>query len=73
MTYANVQTMAVIRPPVRSSMANFIKSMMGSQFVIPVYQRNYTWLPERETAKYMNDIEDLLARRTLNHFLGIII
>ena len=67
------QNPAVIRPPVRSSMANFIKSMMGSQFVIPVYQRNYTWLPDRETARYMNDIEDLLARRTVNHFLGIII
>ena len=46
---------------------------MGSQFVIPVYQRNYTWNPERETARFMNDLQDLLERKKTNHFLGIII
>lgn len=46
---------------------------MGSQFVIPVYQREYTWNPERETKRFMDDISDLLEKRNRNHFLGIII
>ena len=40
----------------------FIKTTMGSQFVIPVYQRIYTWNPEKETARFMNDVQDLLGR-----------
>ena len=54
-------------------MSDFIKTTMGSQFVIPVYQRNYTWNPEVETARFLNDLEDLLAQRTQSHFLGILI
>jgi uncharacterized protein with ParB-like and HNH nuclease domain len=46
---------------------------MGSQFVIPVYQRNYTWNPEAETKRFMNDMGDLLSGATKNHFLGILI
>ena len=63
----------MMKQPVRTNVSDFIKSTMGSQFVIPVYQRNYTWTPEVETARFMNDIEDLLARRTRAHFLGILI
>ena len=63
----------MMKQPVRTNVSDFIKSTMGSQFVIPVYQRNYTWTPEVETARFMNDIEDLLARRTRTHFLGILI
>ncbi|NCB33521.1 MAG: DUF262 domain-containing protein, partial [Erysipelotrichia bacterium] len=61
------------KQPVRTSMSDFIKTTMGSQFVIPVYQRNYTWNPEAETSRFMSDMEDLLAGRTRNHFLGILI
>ena len=46
---------------------------MGSQFVIPVYQRNYTWNPDGETARFMSNIEDLLRHKNANHFLGILI
>lgn len=46
---------------------------MGSQFVIPVYQRIYTWNPEKETKRFMNDVEHLLTNPSTNHFLGIII
>ena len=35
---------------------------MGSQFVIPVYQRTYTWNPQKETARFMNDLEDLIEK-----------
>ena len=54
-------------------MSDFIKSMMGSQLVIPVYQRNYSWNPFGETAHFMDDLEGLLADRSRNHFLGILI
>lgn len=63
----------MLKQPVRISLSDFIKTTMGSQFVIPVYQRIYTWSPEKETARFMNDIQDLLEKRTDNHFLGIII
>ena len=64
----------MMKQPVRTNVSDFIKSTMGSQFVIPVYQRNYTWSPEAETARFMNDIEDLLVRKKqLPHFLGILI
>ena len=63
----------MMKQPVRTSMSDFIKSSMGSQFVIPVYQRNYTWNPENETTRFINDIEDLLEKKTDHHFLGILI
>ncbi len=63
----------MMKQPVRTNVSDFIKSTMGSQFVIPVYQRNYTWSPEAETARFMSDIEDLLTKRSHPHFLGILI
>ena len=63
----------MVKQPLRTMMSDFIKSNMGSQFVIPVYQRNYTWNPGNETARFLDDLEDLLAGRTNNHFLGILI
>ena len=63
----------MLKQPVRTSISDFIKTTMGSQFVIPVYQRTYTWNPQKETARFMNDLEDLIENRTTNHFLGIII
>lgn len=63
----------MLKQPVRTSLSDFIKTSMGSQFVIPVYQRNYTWNPEKETTRFMADIENLLNQKSTNHFLGIII
>ena len=63
----------MMKQPVRTNMSDYIKSMMGSQFVIPVYQRNYTWNPNVETSRLLNDLEDLLAKKTNAHFLGILI
>ena len=63
----------MMKQPVRTNVSDFIKSTMGSQFVIPVYQRNYTWNPDGETARFMNDIEDLLRHKNASHFLGILI
>ena len=64
---------SMLKQPVRTSLSDFIKTTMGSQFVIPVYQRIYTWNPEKETARFMNDVQDLLEGKNTNHFLGIII
>ena len=63
----------MIKQPARTSLSDFIKTTMGSQFVIPVYQRTYTWSPEKETTQMMDDIDRLLSGKTSNHFLGIII
>lgn len=63
----------MLKQPVRATLSDFIKSNMGSQFVIPVYQRNYSWNPEKETKHFMDDLQDLLKGKTASHFLGIII
>ncbi len=62
-----------MKQPVRTTMSDFLKTTMGSQFVIPVYQRSYTWRPEGETARLLNDIESLLKNKKATHFLGILI
>lgn len=46
---------------------------MGCQFVIPVYQRNYTWSAEREVKQYLSDLSHVLEGDYKNHFLGILI
>ena len=46
---------------------------MGCQFVIPVYQRNYTWAAEREVKQYFDDLQSVLKGDYKNHFMGIII
>jgi uncharacterized protein with ParB-like and HNH nuclease domain len=63
----------MMKQPVRTNVSDLIKTTMGSQFVIPVYQRSYTWRPEAETARLMNDIEGLLQDKNRIHFLGILI
>ena len=45
----------------------------GSQFVIPVYQRNYTWTAEREVKQYLDDLRRVLKGEYKNHFMGILI
>lgn len=45
----------------------------GAQFVIPVYQRNYTWKANSEVKQYLEDLENILNGRYKSHFLGIFI
>jgi|AntRauTorcE11897_2_1112592.scaffolds.fasta_scaffold09520_1 uncharacterized protein with ParB-like and HNH nuclease domain len=59
--------------PGRSNLISFIKKTVGGQFVIPVYQRNYTWTASKEVKQYLSDFESVLYGDTQNHFLGIII
>ncbi|MBR5529229.1 MAG: DUF262 domain-containing protein [Oscillospiraceae bacterium] len=50
-----------------------LMSSTGCQFVIPVYQRNYTWSAEREVKQYLNDLGRVLKQEYKNHFMGILI
>lgn len=65
--------MSLDRVPSRTEILNFIKLSQGSQFIIPVYQRNYTWDPKNETKKLLQDFYAMLtAKDKSSHFLGII-
>ncbi len=52
---------------------NLLMSSTGCQFVIPVYQRNYTWRAELEVKQYLNDLSRVLNQEYKNHFMGILI
>lgn len=59
--------------PRRVGLMNLLMSSTGCQFVIPVYQRNYTWSAEREVKQYLNDLNHVLNGDYKNHFMGILI
>lgn len=59
--------------PKRAGLLDLLRSSMGCQFVIPVYQRNYTWSAEREVKQYLSDLSHVLNGDYRNHFLGILI
>lgn len=59
--------------PARTSMLDFIKTSMGCQFVIPVYQRNYTWEAKNAVEQFLDDAERLLYNEADAHFFGIVI
>ena len=51
----------------------FIKEAYGSQYVIPVYQRNYTWKKNKQVKQLLADIEKILKGETKKHFIGTIV
>lgn len=51
----------------------FIKEAYGSQYVIPVYQRNYTWKKNKQVKQLISDIERILTGETKRHFIGTIV
>jgi len=51
----------------------FIKEAYGSQYVIPVYQRNYTWRKNKQVRQLLEDIEKILKGETKRHFIGTIV
>lgn len=61
------------QPPIKTGLLTFLKSSIGSQFVIPVYQRNYTWTANKEVKQYFDDLENILNGNNKKHFLGILI
>lgn len=59
--------------PKRTGLLQLLRESVGTQFVIPVYQRNYTWVAEREVKQYYEDLRNVLQGNYKNHFMGIII
>lgn len=59
--------------PKKVGLLKFLQMSMGSQFVIPVYQRNYTWTANKEVKQYFEDLENVLNGKYNKHFLGILI
>lgn len=51
----------------------FIKEAYGSQYVIPVYQRNYTWKKNKQVKQLLLDIERILKGETQRHFIGTVV
>ena len=51
----------------------FIKEAYGSQYIIPVYQRNYTWKKNKQVKRLLNDIKDILDKNSKHHFIGTIV
>ena len=59
--------------PMRTGLLEFFRNSSGCQFIIPVYQRNYTWDKNREVKQFLYDLENVLNGTYNNHFLGIMI
>ena len=59
--------------PKRTGLLELLRASQGCQFVIPVYQRNYTWSAGDQVKQYLFDLENVLKGNYNNHFLGIII
>lgn len=60
-------------PPFRKGLAALIRETVATQFVIPVYQRNYTWTAKREVKQYLSDLKTVIQSNDIRHFMGIII
>jgi hypothetical protein len=52
---------------------DFIKGASGSQFVIPVYQRKYTWKKNKDVKQLLDDIKAILYKERERHFIGTIV
>lgn len=61
------------QPPIKTGLLEFLRKSVGSQFVIPVYQRNYTWTANKEVKQYFDDLENVLTGKYVKHFMGILI
>ena len=59
--------------PIKTGLLDFFRKSVGSQFVIPVYQRNYTWTANKEVKQYIDDLKNVLNGKFIKHFLGILI
>ncbi len=56
-----------------SLLEEFIKEAFGSQYVIPVYQRKYTWTKNKQLKTLLKDIDDILNEKHAKHFIGTIV
>jgi uncharacterized protein with ParB-like and HNH nuclease domain len=53
----------------------FIREAMGKQFVVPIYQRKYTWTVKNQLVQLMKDLIKLIENESgkKQHFLGTIV
>lgn len=65
--------MSSSQAPVKIGLLKFLRESVGSQFVIPVYQRNYTWTYNREVKQYFEDLKNVIDGKFDQHFMGILI
>ncbi len=59
--------------PAKVGLLELLLASSGVQFVIPAYQRNYTWTASREVKQLLDDIKAVLKGERNKHFIGIII
>lgn len=62
-----------VQAPKRTGLLELIYQSQGSQFVIPVYQRNYTWTTGKEVKQFLVDLKEVLIGNYKRHFMGIMI
>lgn len=59
--------------PVRVGVLDLLYKSQGSQYVIPAYQRNYTWTAHKEVNQLLDDLNEVLKGNYKQHFIGIMI
>lgn len=59
--------------PIKVGLLELLYGSQGTQFIIPAYQRNYTWVANREVKQLLDDIKVVLSGGRNKHFIGIMI
>ena len=59
--------------PMKVGLLELLYGSQGTQFVIPAYQRNYTWTANNEVKQLLDDINVVLRGERTKHFIGIMI
>ncbi len=59
--------------PVRVGVLDLLYKSQGSQYIIPAYQRNYTWTAGKEVRQLLDDLKEVLKGNYKQHFIGIMI
>jgi len=59
--------------PEKAELLEMLRRRDGTQFVIPAYQRNYTWTAQKEVKQLLEDIQAVLRGERTKHFIGIMI
>lgn len=59
--------------PIKVGLLELLYGSHGTQFVIPAYQRNYTWVANREVKQLLDDMKVVLSGERNKHFIGIMI
>lgn len=59
--------------PVKVGILELLYTSIGAQFVIPAYQRNYTWNAKKEVKQLFDNLLSVLSNERSKHFIGIMI